>query len=472
MQVSDGLVNDEGEIVQTDSHNSATWRLAPGYIGEGGADFESIHILLGHFLRDQTSPSLLPNKDLFGPTGSFVWGHRPILEKVVRSPTDLDTLTAHPALLRQSIAIIEPWEHVGINDLEEPVRASKNIAYVAQKVADADSILYPIWSSGVPNLDRLVPLMTAGLAIIVEEGNPSVHDAASFSHPECPRDDVFALVERLLLSRSPASCPAIFICLGHQLAAECLVRLLRRAVDEVSGTAQMANDPSHRALKALQTICAQIDHQGNRLKVRKTDGRVVADHWRHVAFCVTQNEVREVGVKRLWPYLTPDPDTSHVPLELTNAHEVLADELEGIIDTMLEYERDVHIAMFHGDEVNQEAILFANWAYHLLHNALLPHRAVIAASPLSWLLQLLYGVEILCSTAVNDRIVTECSAMCISYKDFETKRIRRSFTVQFHPELLADLRDFGSRPAPSYAELKADDGIRLLVRLLYTGMQE
>lgn len=126
------------------------------------------------------------------------------------------------------------------------------------------------------------------------------------------------------------------------------MRLLRRAVDEVSATTHMANDPGDRTLNALQTICAQIDHQGNRLKVHKTDGRVVADHWRHAEFCVTRNEVRKVGVKRLWPYRVPDPATSHIPLELTNAHEVLADELEGIIDTMLEYERDVHIAMFHG----------------------------------------------------------------------------------------------------------------------------
>ncbi len=456
----------------TDRSHAATWRRTPGYLGEGRADFESVHILLGDFLRDHTSPSPLPEQDLFGPTDDFAWGRHAMLEKVVRSPADIDVLTAHPALLRQSIAIIEPWEHVGINDHKEPVRASKNIAYVAQKIADADSILYPIWSSGVPDLDRLIPLITSGLAVVVEGGNPSVQDAASFSHPECPREEVFALVERLLLSRSPASCPAIFICLGHQLAAECLVRLLRRAVDEVLGTSQLSRDPQGHTLEALQTVCARIDHMGNCLQVRKTDGREVADHWRHTEFCVTRNEVREVGVKRLLPYIAPVASTSHVPFELSNAHDVLADELEGIIDTMLEYERDVHIAMFHGDEVNQEAILFANWAYHLLHNAIVPHRSIIAVRPLSWLLQLPYGVEILCSTAVDGHIVTECSATCISYKDFESKRVRRSFTVQFHPELLADLRDFGSRPAPSFADLKADDGIRLLVRLLYTGMQE
>lgn len=462
----------------TPSSTPPAWRTTPGYISEGYVNFESIHILLGDFLRDHTSPSPLPEKDLFGPADDFAWDRHPMLEKIIRSPANLDVLTANPALPRHSIAIIEPWEHVGVNNLQEPVRASKNIAYIAQKIADADSLLLPIWSSGVPDLDRLIPLITAGLAVVVEGGDPSVQDAASFSRPECPRDDVFALVEQLLLSRSPTSCPSIFICLGHQLAAECLVRLLRRAVDEVLSAPQLARDANSRARMALQTACAQIDRMGNRLTVRKTDGRVVVDHWRHAEFCVTKNEVREVGVKRLSPYVPPASDAthttspSHVPFELTHAHDVLADELEGVIDTMLAYERDVSIAMFHGDEVNQEAILFANWAYRLLHNTLIPHRSVIAASPLSWLLQLPNGVEILCSTAIDGQIVTECSAMCISYKDFETKRVRRSFTVQFHPELLADLRDFGSRPAPSYATLKSDDGIRLLVRLLYAGMQE
>lgn len=98
--------------MSTPNSKLTTWRLTPGYTSGGRADFESIHILLGHFLRDHTSPSPLPEKDLFGPAGDFVWGHKPILEKVIHAPTDLDTLTAYPALLRHSIAIIEPWEHV------------------------------------------------------------------------------------------------------------------------------------------------------------------------------------------------------------------------------------------------------------------------------------------------------------------------------------------------------------------------
>ncbi|WP_293274700.1 MULTISPECIES: hypothetical protein [unclassified Microcoleus] len=117
-------------------------------------------------------------------------------------------------------------------------------------------------------------------------------------------------------------------------------------------------------------------------------------------------------------------------------------------------------------------ISIPNWAYRSIHDALIPYRHLIAGSPLSWLIQLPDSVEILCSTAANGEIVTECSATCINYKDFEAKKIRRSFTCQFHPELLSDLRAIGNSEAPSYATLKNDDGVRLFVRLLYAGMQE
>ncbi len=87
-------------------------------------------------------------------------------------------------------------------------------------------------------------------------------------------------------------------------------------------------------------------------------------------------------------------------------------------------------------------------------------------------MQLPFAVEILCSTADETEVVTECSATCINYKDFESKLIRRSFTCQFHPELLQDLRDLCHREPPNYDELKHDDGARLFARLLYSGMQE
>ncbi len=80
--------------------------------------------------------------------------------------------------------------------------------------------------------------------------------------------------------------------------------------------------------------------------------------------------------------------------------------------------------------------------------------------------------EILAQTQVDAEARTEVSTTAIYYKDWETHRIRRSFTCQFHPELMTDIRDIGTRDGPRYPELKDNDGARLLLRLLYHGMQE
>ena len=61
--------------------------------------------------------------------------------------------------------LLNLWEHVGNNPQGEPVRASLNVAYIAQKIADCDSVLFPLWSSGLLNLEQMMPIISAGLAI-------------------------------------------------------------------------------------------------------------------------------------------------------------------------------------------------------------------------------------------------------------------------------------------------------------------
>jgi len=138
----------------------------------------------------------------------------------------------------------------------------------------------------------------------------------------------------------------------------------------------------------------------------------------------------------------------------------------------LTLEREVYVEMFHGDEVNEEAALFANWAYKSLHDAIIPMRHALAVMPVSWLLSLPYAVEMLGQTRVDEASWTEVSSTAIYCKDWETRRIRRSFTCQFHPELIADIRDIGGRSGPRYQELKENNGARLFMQLLYHGMQE
>ena len=299
-----------------------------------------------------------------------------------------------------------------------------------------------------------------------------MRDQSTIEGTSCTHAEMVDLTELILLSRSPTSAPAIFICLGHQLAAQAHISLLRKAVAAVAAVDELTGDQQGKALRGLQRVCEQIETVGRSLNVSKRHGGVVATGWHDLEFAVAENETKEVGDRQLQHYVVPDHEASDIPEVLIMAHEVTADEHEGVIDTSISYEHELNIAMFHSDEVNEEAILFANWAYRLLHDALIPCRHFIANSSLSWLIQLPDAIEILCSTAEQGEVVTECSATCIIYRDFETKEVRRSFTCQFHPALLSDLRVVGLRQPPTYAELKTDDGARIFARLLYAGMQE
>jgi hypothetical protein len=464
------------DVVEDESllHSStADWRTGPGFLVPGHGGGHVTQVLLGRFLADRVAENPLPEKTLFADDGSFRWGGVAPLEKVIASQADLDFLALRPRILQSSTLIVEPWDHVGRNPGGEPLRASKNVAYLLQRIADCDSVLLPVWKTGLLDLDAVVALSSTSLAVVFEGGAPSVHEEASFSHPACPRADLFALVESLLLARGPRSAPVLFICLGHQLAARALVHLVRRALDEIQTTRSLGRDRRGEVLAWLQEVAARIRALGEGLMVRKADGRGVAG-WTGEEFAVTRNEEGELGTRVLRPYRPPPARGAELPRELIVTHQRIAAAEHGVIDTLLRADKEVAVEMFHGDEVNEEAILFVNWALGLLHESVLPHRHVVATSGLSWLLKLPTAVEILASTSTERGMLTECAATCLYYRDPETNVVRRSFTCQFHPELLPGQLEIGRAaiPPPSYTELKRNDGVRLLAQMLYEGLQE
>ena len=277
------------------------WRARPGILGQHASSPQSVHALLGYFLRDRNSPTPFPGRDMLAREGLFDWGLAPPLEKVIESPEYLGFLLQMPELYRQSVAIIEPWRDVGVNPRGEPVRASKNVAYVLQQVADADTILYPVWRSGIGDTERLANVLSAGIATVVQGGNPSVHDAQSFEGGKASLDDLLRLVDQLLLRRSTASGPTLFICLGHQLAAASHIRLIKRAVREVQALARLPMDVNGRALESLQRLCRRIETLGESMQIIKR-GEVVATGWNDPRFAVAPNESLEVGTRGLMPY--------------------------------------------------------------------------------------------------------------------------------------------------------------------------
>ena len=149
------------------------WRSKLGYMGLGGSQFESIQILFGRFLADRFSPNPFSEQALNEHNPSFEWGQGEPFEKVIDSQEAFEHLMANPHLFRNAIAILEPWEHVGKNLRNEDVRASINVAYLTQAIADCDSILFPLWHSGLLDPQKLISVISSGLAIVMEGGDPS-----------------------------------------------------------------------------------------------------------------------------------------------------------------------------------------------------------------------------------------------------------------------------------------------------------
>jgi len=84
------------------------WRARPGILGAHASSPQSVHALLGYFLRDRDSPTPFPGRDMLAQEGLFDWGLAPPLEKVIEGPQHLRFLLQMPELYRQSVSIIEP----------------------------------------------------------------------------------------------------------------------------------------------------------------------------------------------------------------------------------------------------------------------------------------------------------------------------------------------------------------------------
>jgi hypothetical protein len=152
---------------------------------------------------------------------------------------------------------------------------------------------------------------------------------------------------------------------------------------------------------------------------------------------------REVGTRRLLAY-EQRRSASHITGELHDVRALVADDLYGIIDTMIRSECELSIEMFYRDEINEEAALFATWAYKLIHDTLVPVRYEVAVAPLSWLLILPYALEILSQTQVDTSHWTDVSTTCIYLPGLGNPHHSSFFTCRFHSELMADIRDIGN----------------------------
>ncbi len=325
------------------------WRNQPGFYIPGRSNLQTIKAHFAQFLADRRSKSPFPKKQF-----SVVdWGKNVPFEKVI---TNADQVKQNGALQRSSLCIIEPWENVGQNSQGENVRASINVAYIAQIVGDLDTILLPVWQDAkFMEAENLARFASMSAAYVVEGGAPAVYDEKTFTHPKCTRENLLELVEALILARMDRGAPGLFICLGHQLAAEAHVCLIKRAVKAIQGGAP----------KGLSEAADQIEKVGNGLQ------------WEKERFATTQIEKAELSGHALCAYQVPSPAEMNVPEEVIETYELTA-QARGLIDLMQQYAGDLKIDMFHRDIATQEAAIFCSWAYTKIYEACLYHRSELA----------------------------------------------------------------------------------------------
>ena len=200
-----------------------SWRTNTSWLNANADNTATIQSLIGHFLQDRISASLLDEqiKNFQHDKRGASWGEPPY-EKIVESEADLDWLINNPRAYRNAVCIIEPASNVGQNAAKEDVRASSNIAY-----------LFPLWKLGQLDQKKLSHIFETCLAVFVEGGYPTAKDPSSFEGQSIGLKELQLVIENLITSRSHKSAPHIFICIGHQLSAQAHINLIQKSVHAI-----------------------------------------------------------------------------------------------------------------------------------------------------------------------------------------------------------------------------------------------
>lgn len=372
--------------------------------------------------------------------------------------------------LKNYVAIIKPDTIVGENLWGEPLDASESLRNILKRSFGWESIIFELH-----NIDpESLPLekgsgeffRNAFKIIYVEGGRPSIYDPSSF-RGKLTQKEFIRIIKSIALNRKSLSAPAIYICLGHQALVEALRLTFIDIVDSAKDIINDLKTIDEKMAKEFMDLIKKLDNKGKTIKIKDDLGNIVAEGYRHSLFAVKKNEMREIEVKRLVPY-RPNKD---IDKDLLEAYTYVSRIGSGIIEDLVTID-DISVTLIHSDEVNEEAVLFLNYAFHSIHRFLLKHKnktEKISKKPkASIITKIPFGLEILCSTKYerNDKLLTQVGGLAIYYYDYDEDLILRDFSLQFHPEILQDLRVAQSVISKKIAV--EDDGIKLLITLAYS----
>jgi len=415
------------------------------------------------------------------------WGKHALLP-ICESLKDLAKGTEPPAAAvtgaenggyGRGLAILEPWEDVGENDRKEGVRSSVNLAYVASALGFEDIAVVPLWCMrmGFPTLPHAeLRESLHGKHVVCEGGAPDVYDEMTFHRDTASREALWGLYKELLLSR-PMFQSQTFVCLSHQLIASTLVELIKDAQFALSVS------PS----KAMQECAAEIERVGRSITIAKMfksheeggkmQRRVLNDKgWRSDDFATGRKSgMAECGLRELCAFVPSE----HGELEFSSPElrmclAVHSNDQNSHLTTQVAGRKTLHagkpieVAMFHGVEVNYEAIVFVDWALKQIREFRGDEDAP------SWFDRLPIAVVITsCTKTKEDAVTSEGDAIPAGGVVTDVASMRVDFegglsanSCQFHSELLGSLRDLRVENPLDFDSLRQHDGQRVVAHLL------
>jgi len=330
--------------------------------------------------------------------------------------TDLKDLA-----LLDGVVVFEPHHHVGENKNKEGVRASLVIGQYL-KTKDQTVRIVPLHANnGILTYRNLDSALRNVKAMIFEGGACTIYDDESFCETLYP-NALIDFTRRQLLSED--NIPRIFICISHQCCAVALVKIVQDMLDLRLKYCMKQNPRFQKLLFFL----GELLMDAREVYVQKDNSEKQIGLW-DKTFAVTQNEEPESQTVSLIPYKYPSDARllkyrdAHIEVAKWNA------ALEG----------DHRVAMFHGDEVNEEAMLFVNYCFYELSMLLSKEKglldAIKAEEELEWLARVPIGVEIVASTKVSEEAYTEVACMQVYSKTENPSKMRVMYSTQFHPEL-------------------------------------
>ncbi|MBD3190248.1 MAG: hypothetical protein GF308_06375 [Candidatus Heimdallarchaeota archaeon] len=416
----------------------------------------------------------------------------------IKSLTDFDSICSNfltNSKQRNKWAIIlKPDIAIGTNNWGELVDAAKNLANLTNELLDWNTIILELTQIDYNQLlakindltgESIGEFLRSFRYVIVEGGRQSLYDSDSFerlSNGKFTKENYLHLLSSLMAARNkPSSCPALFICLGHQGIAETLRNQFIEITENSSTLLKQLSRENPEAAREFEEILAEIIQHGKEIKVIKRkqvnnqlNDVLISEGFEDRFFAVSKNELPETGLKRLVPF---NPKDSALFTEILQTYNDFAKSQVGMLESFYPLE-SLDIIMLHNDEVNEEAILFLNWGLNKISSFIEKyHQLLLSNDEFAIVNSLPFGIEIIGSTLYQtseseNECLTEIAGLVIYYYDPKTNIIKRDYTSQFHPELFEEIRSIHKRDLESKSFVELTDGVKLLLASLQAGFIE